>query len=483
MTGPIIYADEIKKFVEQWQIENKWVGDFDGMVERRIIRVLVVYNKMGFFFDKGRTRGATYDLFMEFEKYINQKQKTGVRKIKLVFLPVPRDYLIPWLIEGRGDIAAANLTITDERKKNVDFSDPLLKNVKEILITGPKAPSIENLNSLSGKEIHSRRSSSYYEHLKRLNRSFKKQGKLSVKLVAANEYMEDSDLLEMVNAGLIPMIVVDDHKARFWGEIFDNIKIYPDIFVNSGGQIAWAFRKNSPKIKKVVNEFVRGHKEGTLMGNIVLKRYLKENKWARNSLSPGELEKFQNVVEIFKKYSERYNFDYLMVGALAYQESQLDQNKRSHVGAVGIMQVLPSTAGDKNINIVGIEKLEENIHAGVKYLRFMRDRYFNDPAIDPLNQNLFAFASYNAGPTKIASLRKEARQMGLDPNVWFRNVEVVAAKRIGRETVQYVSNIYKYFLAYKLVRIKMEIKQREMSLKESRSHYSAIQRSATLLSH
>ena len=483
MTGPIIYADEIKKFVEQWQIENKWVGDFDGMVERRIIRVLVVYNKMGFFFDKGRTRGATYDLFMEFEKYINQKQKTGVRKIKLVFLPVPRDYLIPWLIEGRGDIAAANLTITDERKKNVDFSDPLLKNVKEILITGPKAPSIENLNSLSGKEIHSRRSSSYYEHLKRLNRSFKKQDKLSVKLVAANEYMEDSDLLEMVNAGLIPMIVVDDHKARFWGEIFDNIKIYPDIFVNSGGQIAWAFRKNSPKIKKVVNEFVRGHKEGTLMGNIVLKRYLKENKWARNSLSPGELEKFQNVVEIFKKYSGRYNFDYLMVGALAYQESQLDQNKRSHVGAVGIMQVLPSTAGDKNINIVGIEKLEENIHAGVKYLRFMRDRYFNDPAIDPLNQNLFAFASYNAGPTKIASLRKEARQMGLDPNVWFRNVEVVAAKRIGRETVQYVSNIYKYFLAYKLVRIKMEIKQREMSLKESRSHYSAIQRSAPLLSH
>jgi membrane-bound lytic murein transglycosylase MltF len=480
---PIIYADEIKNFVEQWQIENKWVGDFDGMVERRIIRVLVVYNKMGFFFDKGRTRGATYDLFMEFEKYINRKQKTGVRKIKLVFLPVPRDYLIPWLIEGRGDIAAANLTITDERKKNVDFSDPLLKNVKEILITGPEAPSIENLDSLSGKEIHSRHSSSYYEHLKQLNRSFKEQGKPSIKIVAASEYMEDSDLLEMVNSGLIPMIVVDNHKARFWGEIFDNIKIYPDIFVNSGGQIAWAFRKNSPEIKKVVNEFVKDHKKGTLMGNIVLKRYLKENKWARNSLSPGELEKFQNVVEIFKKYSEKYNFDYLMVGALAYQESQLDQSKRSHVGAVGIMQILPSTAEDKNINIIGIEKLEENIHAGVKYLRFMRDRYFNDPAIDPLNQNLFAFASYNAGPAKIASLRKEARQMGLNPNVWFRNVEVVAAKRIGRETVQYVSNIYKYFLAYKLVRIKMEIKQREMSLKQSRNHHSAVRRSTPLLSH
>lgn len=461
--SPIVYADKIKDFVEQWQIDKKWIGDFDGMAEHRIIRVMVVYNKLGFFFDKGRTRGATYDLFMEFEKYINKKKKTGIRKIKLVFLPVPRDYLVPWLIEGRGDIAAANLTITNERKKFVDFSDPLLKNVKEILVTGPAAPSIENLSSLSGKEIHLRRSSSYYEHLKRLNKSFNKQGKSLAKLVAASEYMEDSDLLEMVNAGLIPMIIVDDHKAKFWAEIFDKIKLYPDIFVNSGGQIAWAFRKNSPQLQKVVNEFVKGHKKGTLMGNIILKRYLKENKWARNSISAEELKKFQNVAEVFKKYSGQYDFDYLMVGALAYQESQLDQSKRSHAGAIGIMQVLPSTAADKNVNIIDIDKLESNIHAGVKYLRFIRDRYFNDPAIDPLNQNLFTFASYNAGPAKIASLRKEAKQMGLDPNVWFRNVEVVAAKRIGRETVQYVSNIHKYFLTYKLVRIKMEVKQREMS--------------------
>jgi membrane-bound lytic murein transglycosylase MltF len=457
----IVYADKIKNFVDQWEIDKKWVGDFDGMAENRIIRVLVVHSKLGFFFDKGQTRGLTHDLFMEFGRYINKKQKTGIRKIKLVFLPVPRDYLIPWLIEGRGDIAAANLTITDERKKYVDFSHPLLTNVKEILVTGPAAPSIKNIDNLSGKEIHVRRSSSYYEHLKRLNTSFKKQGKSPVKLVAASEYLEDSDLLEMVNAGLIPMIIVDDHKAKFWTEIFDNIKIYPDIFVNSGGQIAWAFRKNSPQLQKVVNEFVKGHKKGTLMGNIVFRRYLKKNKWARNSLNPKELKKFQNVVEVFKKYSGQYDFDYLMISALAYQESQLDQSKRSYTGAIGIMQVLPSTAADKNVNISNIEKLENNIHAGVKYLHFVRNRYFKDSSIDPLNQDLFTFASYNAGPAKIDSLRKEAKQMGLDPNVWFGNVEVVAAKKIGRETVQYVSNIYKYFLAYKLVH--MEVQKREMS--------------------
>ena len=259
-----------------------------------------------------------------------------------------------------------------------------------------------------------------------------------------------SDLLEMVNAGLIPMIIVDDHKARFWGQIFEKVTLYPDIAVNTGGKIAWAFRKNSPQLAAVVNEVLQTAKKGTLLGNIVFKRYLKENKWARNSLSPEEIKKFQVVVDLFKTYSDRYGFDYLMTAALAYQESRLDHNQRSHVGAVGIMQLLPTTAADKNVGIPDIKELEKNIHAGHKYLRFLQDRYFNDPQIDTLNRYLFSFAAYNAGPAKVSRLRKEAGEKGLDPNVWFQNVEIIAAKRIGRETVQYVSNIYKYYISYKL---------------------------------
>jgi membrane-bound lytic murein transglycosylase MltF len=266
--------------------------------------------------------------------------------------------------------------------------------------------------------------------------------------------MEDSDLLEMVNAGLISMIVVDDHKAKFWAQIFDKIKLHPDIAINSGGNIGWAIRKDSPKLKKIVDEFVRKHQKGTLLGNILFKRYLENNQWARNALSPEAQKKFQALSDLFEKYSSQYKFDYLMIAALAYQESQLDHNSRSHVGAIGIMQVLPSTAADKNVGIPDIEELENNIHAGIKYLRFLRDRYFSDPAIDVLNQNLFAFAAYNAGPAKIRRMRTEASKIGLDPNVWFGNVDIVVAKKIGRETVQYVSNIYKYYIAYRLVRDK-----------------------------
>jgi len=459
LTCTPVLAVEIEEGFGDLQLAEQWSGDFDGMAERRIIRVLVVHNKMVFFLDQGRHRGVNVDLFNEFDKFINKKQKTRTLKIHILFLPVQRDQLLSALVEGRGDIAAAGLTITGERKKLVDFSNPLLTGVKEIVIAGPDQPEIKSLEDLAGRELHLRPSSSYFQHVVALNKDFMKKGLDPVNIVAASEFLEDSDLLEMVNAGLIPMVIVDDDKARFWSEIFENIKLYPDIAVNSGGEIGWAFRKNSPKLAAVINEFVKKYKKGTLLGNIIYKRYLKENKWARNALNPEEMKKFEAVVDLFKTYADRYDFDYLMTGALAYQESQLDHSSKSHVGAVGIMQILPGTAAGRNVGIPDISKLEDNIHAGHKYLRFIQDRYFNDPQIDTLNKYLFTFAAYNAGPAKVSRLRKEAKEKGLDPNVWFQNVEIIAAKRIGRETVQYVSNIYKYYISYKLAEEKAEKKK------------------------
>jgi membrane-bound lytic murein transglycosylase MltF len=118
---------------------------------------------------------------------------------------------------------------------------------------------------------------------------------------------------------------------------------------------------------------------------------------------------------------------------------------------VGVMQVLPSTAADPNVAIERIDELENNIHAGVRYLAFLRDRYFSDPEISPLDRNAFSWAAYNAGPAKVRKMRQQAAKMGLDPNIWFSNVEVAAARVVGREPVQYVSNIYKYYVAYRLV--------------------------------
>jgi membrane-bound lytic murein transglycosylase MltF len=453
--------------MEDALLDNKpWIGDFDEMAKKRQIRVLVVYSKTFYFLDRGRQRGISYDLLKEFEKFVNKKLKTKTLKVNVVFIPVQRDELIPGLTKGLGDMAVANLTITPERRKQVDFSNPMLSRVRELLVTGPAAPPVTKIDDLAGREIHVRKSSSYYESLLTLNASFKKTGKQPIQLIAADETFEDEDLLEMVNAGLIPMIVMDSHKAQFWAQIFDKIQVHSEIAVRTGGEIAWAFRKNSPQLKAVVNEFVKGNKMGTLIGNMMLKRYLKNTKYVKNSLSRQELEKFEAMVRLFEKYADKYDFDYLMVGAQAYQESGLDQSKKSPAGAVGVMQLLPTTAADRNVNISEIQKLENNIHAGTKYLRFIVNRYYQDEPIDDINKMLFAFASYNAGPAKVMRLRQQTAKMGLDPNVWFHNVEVAAAKAIGRETVQYVSNIYKYYIAYRMI---AEQKERKLKLLQEKS--------------
>ncbi|HNP29061.1 MAG TPA: lytic transglycosylase F [Nitrospirales bacterium] len=441
------------------QALKTWTGDWDGMVTRNQVRVLIPFSKTFYFLDGGRQRGLTYDLMKIFAKQVNDDLKRKTVQVQFVFIPVNRDELIPGLLNGIGDIAAGALTITPERTKLIDFSEPVLTHVREIIVTGPSSPTLSRLDDLAGKTIHVRRSSSFYEHLIRLNEKFKRDGNPEIKLVPEEENLEDEDLLEMVNAGLLPMLVMDSPKAEFWANIFENIRLHPDIAVNTDGEIAWAFRKNSPKLKKVINRFVRHNKKGTLIGNLLFTRYLKNTKYVTNALATQERKKFQNLMHVFKKTAGQYGFDWVLAMALGYQESTLDQRKRSSAGAIGVMQLLPSTARDPTVNIPNIKQLEPNIHAGVKYLHFLHDRYFKDQDMDIWNQWFFAVASYNAGPARIAKLRAEAPSMGLNPNKWFKNVELVAAKRIGRETVQYVSNIYKYFIAYRLILEKEKMKE------------------------
>jgi membrane-bound lytic murein transglycosylase MltF len=428
---------------------EKWTGDLEGMIKRRMIRVLVVYSKTFFFVDKGTQRGVAYEAFRKFEEHLNQKLKTRHLRVNVVFIPVSRDELLPALVEGRGDVAAANLTVTEGREKLVDFTDPLLTEVSEIVVAGPESPAVATLDDLAGKEVFVRPSSSYFESLTELNARFKKEGKPEVKLKPAPENLEDEDLLEMLNSGLIKLLVVDSHKARFWKQVFPDLTLHEDVAVRSGGSIAWAIRDNSPKLKAELNEFVRKHGQGTAFGSEIFRRYLKSTKYVKNATSSEEIRKFRELVQFFRTYGDQYSMDWMLMAAQGYQESRLDQNAKSPVGAIGVMQVMPATG--KELKVGDIRRTEPNIHAGVKYIRFVVDQYFKDEPMDELNKGLFAFASYNAGPGRVRQLRREAEKQGLDPNVWFNNVERVAAQKIGRETVTYVSNIYKYYIAYKLV--------------------------------
>jgi len=385
---------------------------------------------------------------MIFEAKVNKKYKTGHLKVHVVMIPTPRDQLLSGLIEGRGDIAAAGLTITPERQEQVDFGPVTFKDVSEVVVTGPGgAPviQIDSVADLAGREVFVRKSSSYWASLEELNKRFLAEGRSAVKLTAAPESLEDEDILEMTNAGLVQITVVDNYLANFWKQVLPDIHVHSDVAVRSGASLAPAIRKNSPKLMAMLAEGYHIKSSGM---NQATRRYLKQTKYVKSATSPEELKRFLELVKYFKQYGDQYQLDWLMMVAQGYQESRLDQNAKSHVGAVGIMQVMPATG--KDLEVGDIKKIEPNIHAGVKYVRFVIDEYYKDEPMTELDKTLFAFASYNCGPGRVRQLRAEAKQLGLDPNVWFGNVDRVAAKRIGRETVNYVGNIYKYAIAYQL---------------------------------
>ncbi len=431
-----------------------WTGDFDGMVKRRQIRVLTTYSKTLYFVDRGEQHGLVYDAFRLFERDLNKQLQNKHVQVHVLFVPTTVEEMIPALLAGRGDIAAANLTITPERLAQADFAEPSRRHVSEILVTGPGAEPIESVDALSGKDVYIRQSSSFHASLASLNARLAAAGKAPVKVRIAPEELADEDILEMVNAGLVKATIVDDHIAEFWKQIFDQISLHPDVAVRTGGEIAWMIRKDSPRLKGELNAFLDRYPEGSRERNVLFQKYLKSVKFAKAATAPEEVRKLEKLREIFREYGKDYHMDYLLMAAQGYQESRLDHGVRSPVGAIGVMQVMPATG--KELGVGDIRELAPNIHAGVKYIRFMMNRYFAKQPMDELNRGLFTFAAYNAGPGRIAKLRKEAAQRGLDPNKWFNNVEVVAAERIGRETVQYVSNIYKYYLAYRLLYEELE---------------------------
>jgi len=426
-------------------------GDFDAMLERRHIRVVVPVSRTLYFNEKGRERGVTADTVRDFETFLNRKYAKQLKKrpITLVMIPTTRDALLPDVAAGKAEIAAGDITATEARRKLVDFvAPPDQRPVNEIVLTGPGSAPVATVEDLAGRTVHVRKSSSYYESLEALNARLKTGGKAAVKLVFVPEALEDEDMMEMLNAGLLDAIVVDDWIAKIWAQILPKIKVNDKAVVREGGLIGWAIHKGNAKLAAEVEEFWTKVLKKQNLQDVRFRQYYQRIKQIHNNTAKADLKRFEDTIKLFEKYGHRYGFDPLMLAAQGYQESTLRQDVRSPVGAIGIMQIMPATGAE--LKVGDIHLAEPNVHGGAKYMDQLMTRYFQDAKFDEQNRSLFAFASYNAGPGRIAQMRKEAEKRGLDPNRWFNNVEIVTAEKVGMETTTYVRNIYKYYAAYRL---------------------------------
>lgn len=425
-------------------------GDLSEIRKRRRLRVLVQYSNTNFFFDGPDFHGFDYEIMTGYEQFLNASVSKHSERIVFNFVVKPFSELLTDLNNGYGDIAVANLTITPEREGIVQFTQPYLSSVNEVVVHNNSIEDIATLDDLSGQDMFLLSGSSFTQHMDTFNQELESRGLAPVNVIEADPDLSAEDIMELINAKVFPMTVADDFTARAWEAVLPNITIRDDLQINSGSQIAWAVRKDSPELLNSLNDYIESIRKGTLLGNIYFNRYFENSKWIGNPGEPEQIAKLEKYESFFKKYAEEYGFDWLSIVALAFQESRIDQSVVSPSGALGIMQIKPETAAYEPVGVDDISTAENNIIAGVRYLAYLRDKYFSSPDISPEDQVDFTWAAYNAGPGRISKLRAMAEENGYNPNKWFSNVERMAAREIGRETVEYVANVNKYYIAYKL---------------------------------
>ena len=428
-----------------------WKGDFDQMLERRMIRFAVPYSRTLYVNDGGRELGLSAEFARDFERYLNRKyrKQLGKRPLAVNLIPTPRTDLLPDIANGFADVAAGDLTVTESQSSLVDFVAPSdRKPNTELVLTHANGPAIAAVDDLAGKTVHVRKSSSYRESLEALNDRFRKEDKAPVRLAMVPEELEDEDMMELLNAGLLQVIVVDDWKARLWAQILSHVRVNEQAAVGTGGVVGWAIRKDSPALRAELEAFYGQLARQQGVHEERLKQAMRRVKQIRNNAGDAERKRLQDTIALFRKYAEQYDFDPLMLAAQAYEESQLDQSAENYFGAIGVMQIMPTTG--KALRVGDIRAVEPNIHGGAKHMDELLAHHFEGADFNQINRNLFACAIYRAGPRNISKMRTEAMQRGLDPNQWFNNVEVVTSEKLGIRTTTYVRNIYKYYVSYKL---------------------------------
>jgi membrane-bound lytic murein transglycosylase MltF len=432
------------------RIREPHLDDLPDMLRRRTIRVLTTYAPSTYFISYGQSYGFEYRLLKDYETYLNRKPVYGKLPTVVEFIPIPENLLISSLNAGIGDIVAAGTRITPERSSEVDFTIPYLGSVSEVLVSHATASPINRIEDLSNRRIHVQPGWESSKTLRRINARLLVRNLPPLQIIETNTILSSEDILELINSGIIELSIAESHISHVWAETLPNIMIHELPEISEHTPIAWMVRKNNPELKASLNRFLLNRRRGSHFGNIYYRQYFKQTKLINNPLAPTDHAKFSRYVPLFRKYGARYGFDWMLLAAVAYQESEMNHSRRSPSGAVGLMQVMPTTANDTSIGVRNINTPENNVHAGAKYLALLRDVYFADPSIRPHDRIDLILAAYNAGPNRIQQCRRLAVKLGYNPDKWYQNTEIAAMRLIGSETVRYVSNIGKYYLAYSL---------------------------------
>lgn len=428
-----------------------WSGSYSEMIQRGEIRVAVPYDRTIYINDKGTPRGLSVEIAKGLGKWINAKHATQLRgrAVTIKLVPTMSAELLTSLTSGHADIALGDIGLYEPIPNSQDLIiNHASEGEQEVLVTGPSSPPLQKMTDLSGQTVYGSRNTNFHTTLSTLNKELRRDGKLPVNLISPLGDLDDEDLLEMLNAGLISYVIVGDWKFKLWQSIYKNIVMHEDLAAKDAGWVGWVVRANNQDLNDDLRGFYQSDdfvKSRTAFRQEDYKEHLKGLK---DPIDKTAWARFESMKPLFDRYGAEYKLNPLFIASLGFQETLLNQNAVSAVGAIGVMQLMPATG--MSLGVGDIHLLDPNIHAGADYMSQLISKYFPDAQFDGNNRSLFAVASYNIGPNNVAKARDQAKQFGFDPDRWFGNVEFIATERMGYEPMIYVRNVYKYYMSYRL---------------------------------
>ncbi|MDR0427555.1 MAG: transglycosylase SLT domain-containing protein [Dysgonamonadaceae bacterium] len=426
------------------------VNDFKNILKKGELNILTLYGSTSYFIYKGEAKGYEYELINQFAQDYNLKLN--------IILGNNETQLSQMLLEGKGDLIAYNIPISNEGKEKLIYTGREIIN-HQVLVqrSDIKENILKDVTELIGKEITVINNSKYHKRLINLNNEL--GGGIPIKTIDKDSVTVE-DLIEMVSGGEIDYTVSEGDLAKLNKTYFHNLHI--SLKISHPQRSSWAVRKTSPELALVINQWMQKSQKTTIYRSIT-KRYFEMSKLPGDEPAPvlnsDQISLFDNY---FKIYAKKINWDWRLLASIAYQESKFHTDRVSWAGAIGLMGIMPGTAEALGFSRNEMIFPEESIQAATQLIKRLNKSFSRIE--DELERIKFILAAYNAGSGHIYDAQTLAEKYGKNPLLWIDVEEYLKLKHLpeyyedpavkqgyfkSRETVSYVQNVLERWEYYK----------------------------------
>ncbi|MEJ5861703.1 transglycosylase SLT domain-containing protein [Pseudomonas farsensis] len=436
----------------QQHVAASQARDLQQIRASKVLRVLVNQSRNSSGEVKGEPVGVEYYRLRALEHSLNARVADG-QQLTLKIIPRAKEQLLGALLRGEGDLAAPGELLDPSLVQGAHASAPVLDQVPLLLVGRKGERSYSRADQLSGRTIALTSASAAGAAIQVINQQLALRKRAPIKVEWVDPTLAVEDVLEMVQAGIYPLTVVERPIAQRWARVMPRLRLDSKVQLAHPQALRWYVRNDAPLLQVAVDRFLATYRAPDNQ-DAAFERIYRRQYRVHNPLARQDRQRLAAVRAVLQKHGGEQQIDWLNLAALAFKESTLDPKARGAGGAHGLMQITPSAA--QRVGVSNIGTVDGNVQASARYLALIRRKFFASPQINERERMAFTLAAYNLGPERVQAMRAEARRRGLNGNQWFFQTERIAMEQVGMGPVSFVNSVNKYFLAFNRERAALE---------------------------